>query len=159
MVIHAFITSKLDYCNSLVYGAPKYLIQRLQHVQNAAARFLASSSRFEYVTPILMHLYWLPVCQRIKFKIILLTHKALQNCAPLYIKDLINLCVPARCLRSSSHSLLQQPRFNLQTYGGRAFSVASLALWNTLPLNVKNSPSVAILKQRAKTFLFKEAFY
>ena len=134
LVIYAFITSKLDYCNSLLYGAPKYLIQRLQHVQNAAARLLASSSRFEHVTPILMHLHWLPVCQRIKFKIILLTYKALHNCAPLYIKDLINPYVPARCLRSSSHNLLQQPRFNLQTYGGRAFSVASSALWNTLPL-------------------------
>ena len=59
----------LDYCNPLLYGAPKFLIQRLQHVQNAAARLLASSSRFEHVTPILMHLHWLPVCQRIKFKI------------------------------------------------------------------------------------------
>ena len=159
LVIHAFITSKLDYCNSLLYGAAKYLIQRLQHVQNAAARLLASSSRFERVTHILMHLHWLPICQRIKFKIILLTYKALHNCAPLYIKDLINPYVPARCLRSSSHNLLQQPRFNLQTYGGRAFSVASPALWNALPLNAKNSPSVAILKQRGKTFLFKEAFY
>ena len=74
-----------------------------------------------------MHLHWLPVCLRIKFKIILLTYKALHNCAPLYTKDLIDPYVPARCLRSSSHILLQQPRFNLQTYGGRAFSVASPA--------------------------------
>ena len=74
-----------------------------------------------------MHLHWLPVCLRIKFKIILLTYKVLHNCAPLYIKDLIDPYVPARCLRSSSHILLQQPRFNLQTYGGRAFSVASPA--------------------------------
>ena len=90
LVIHAFIISTLDYCNSLLYGAPKYLIQRLQHVQNVAARLLAASSRFEHVAPILMHLHWLPVCQSIKFKIILLTYKALHNCAPLYIsKDQI----------------------------------------------------------------------
>ena len=159
LVIHTFITSKLDYCNSLLYGAPKYQIQRLQHVENAATRLLASSSRFEHMTPILMNLHGHPVCQRIKFKIILLTYKALHNCAPLCVKDLINPYVPARCLRSSSHNLLQQPRFNLQLMVTVPSLLLLLFCWNNLPLNVKNSPSVAIFKQRAKIFLFKEAFY
>ena len=78
-----------------------------------------------------------------------------------YIETNFLFCLIFCCLRSSSHNLVQQPRFNLQTVMVAVLSLllAAPALWNTLPLNVKNSPPVAIFKQRAKTFPFKEAFY
>ena len=72
-LIHAFVTSKLDHCNSLLYNVPKNVIKKLQLVQNAATRLITRSRKCDHFTPILFDLYWLPVSKRIKFKILLLT--------------------------------------------------------------------------------------
>lgn len=84
-VIHAFITSRLDYCNSLYFGLPKSSLDRLQLVQNAAARLLTGTRKREHITPVLASLHWLPVKFRIDFKILLYVFKALHGCAPQYI--------------------------------------------------------------------------
>ncbi len=89
-VIHAFITSRLDYCNSLYLGLPKSLLARLQMVQNAAARLLTGAKKHEHITPILASLHWLPVSFRIQLKILLIVFKALNGQAPSYISDLIS---------------------------------------------------------------------
>ena len=83
-LVHAFITSKLDHCNSLLYNVPKYVIKKLQSVQNAATRLISSSCKYDHISPILFDLHWLPVSERIKFKIILLTHKTLHQQSPIY---------------------------------------------------------------------------
>ena len=101
-LVHAFVTSKLDHCNSLLYGVPKYVIQKLQSVQNAAVRLITSSRKFDLIIPVLFDLHWLPISERIKFKIILLTHKALHQQSPIYIQDLIRRYSTSRTLRSSS---------------------------------------------------------
>ena len=103
-LIHAFVTSKLDYYNSLLHGLPKYCIQKLQSVLNAAARLLTYTSKYDHITPVLAELHWLPVEKRIIFKILLLTNKALHSQAPIYISELLVPYKPARTLRSSSTS-------------------------------------------------------
>ena len=158
LLLHAFVTSKLDYCNSLLYGVPKYQILRLQRIQNVAARLVTATSRYDHISPVLKQLHWLPVAQRIKFKILLLTYKALKDCAPSYIKDLLQPYVPTRCLRSASHNLLKKLRYNLQSFGARAFSVAAPTLWNSLPLELRNVDSINVFKSKLKTLLFREAF-
>ena len=75
-LIHAFISSRLEYCNSLLFGVPEYHLHKLQRVQNAAARPIFQESRFCHITPLLMSLHWLPVKYRIVFKITLITFKA-----------------------------------------------------------------------------------
>ena len=65
--VHAFITTKLDYCNSLLCGAPSTLINTLQRIQNIVARIITGHGRCEHITPVLKSLHWLPVHQRIKF--------------------------------------------------------------------------------------------
>ena len=103
ILIHTFGTSKLDHCNSLLYiNVPKNVIKKLQSVQNAAARLITRSRKCDHITPILLHLHWLPVSERIKFKILLLTFKALHQQSPTYIQDLITRYLPSRPLRSSS---------------------------------------------------------
>jgi hypothetical protein len=94
ILVHAFVTSRLDHCNSLLYGIPKHLIQRLQYVHNAAARLISLSHRSDHITPVLKELHWLPVKQRIKYKIILFVYKAINGIAPAYINDLISPYVP-----------------------------------------------------------------
>ena len=77
MVLHAFVTSRIDYCNGLLYGLPDCEIAKLQTAQNPAARLLMSCKKYDHITPILINLHWLPVRYRINFKILLLTFKAL----------------------------------------------------------------------------------
>ena len=83
ILVHAFVTSKLDHCNSLLYGPPKYEIQRLQHALNSATRLITLSHKFDHITPLLMSLHWLPIEQRIEFKLLLFTYKALMISRPV----------------------------------------------------------------------------
>ena len=76
ILVHAFVSSKLDQCNSLLYNVPKCTLKKLQSVQNAAARLITCSKKYDHITPILKELHWLPVSERIKFKIMLLTFNA-----------------------------------------------------------------------------------
>ena len=100
-LIHAFVTSKLDYCNSLLSGLSQNQIQRLQYVQNSAARLLTGTRKYNSITPILRELHWLPVAERIHFKILLLTFKSLNGMAPFYLNELLSPYIPSRTLRSS----------------------------------------------------------
>ena len=90
-LIHAFISSRLNYCNSLLYGLPAYQIQKLQRVQNSATRVVFEESKFCHITPLLRALHWLPVAYRIVFKISFLTFKAIHELAPTYISELVSL--------------------------------------------------------------------
>ena len=81
--IHAFVTSRLDYCNSLLSGLPQNLLQKLLYVQNFGARLLSFTQKTEHITPILKELHWLPVAVRIEFKILVLVFKAYHGIAPL----------------------------------------------------------------------------
>ena len=157
-LVHAFVTSKLDHCNSLLSGIPAYLLQRLQRVQNTAARVVTRGRKFDRITPVLKSLHWLPVRLRIQFKTMLLTYKALHGIAPSYIRELLVLHNPPRTLRSSNKFKLVVPITRLKSYGDRSFSKAAPSLWNSLPEEIKDSKSVDSFKNKLKTHLMKEAF-
>ncbi len=158
-LIHAFITSRLDYCSSILYGSPSKLLNKLQYIQNSAARLLTHTRSRDHITPILRVLHWLPITYWIKFKIILLTFKALNNLAPPYLTDLLHHHTPSRNLRSSEGNTLSPTlRTKHRTWGDRAFSIAAPSLWNSLPKSLRTCTHLPTFKSTLKTHLFKLAF-
>ena len=158
ILIHAFVTCRIDYCNSLLSGLPQHMLQKLQYVQNAAARLLTYSKKYDHITPILIELHWLPVKSRIEFKILILTFKAYYETGPKYLTDTIIKHLPTRKLRSATKELLVVPKYNLETYGKRAFSVIAPILWNNLPDHIRAISCLRTFKSRVKTFLFNRSF-
>ena len=134
------------------------MINKLQTIQNAAARIVTFTRKTEHITPVLRKLHWLPVQYRINFKVLLLVYKGLNGLAPAYISELLQHCTSSRSLRSSSQRLLSIPRTSLKTYGDRAFSAAGPRLWNGLPLSLRSSNTLTVFKKDLKTYLFKFAF-
>ena len=157
-VIHAFITSRLDYGNALYYEVSQSALARLQTVQNAAARLLTGTRKREHITPVLASLHWLPVLFRIHFKILLFAFKSLNGLAPPYLSELLQPYTPARTLRSADQLLLRVPRVRRKLRGDRAFSVSAPTLWNSLPLHIREAPSLTVFKTRLKTHFYALAF-
>ena len=160
-LVHAFVTSRLDYCNGLLYGLPDCLLNKLQRVQNACARLIFKEQKFCRVTPLFYELHWLPIKYRIEFKILLITFKILNFLAPTYLSSLISHRLPSKYnLRNSSDKfLLSYPLFKSKaTLGDRSFTCAAPKLWNVLPLDIRSATTVSSFKAKLKTHLFRRAF-
>ena len=158
ILIHAFVSSKLDHCNSLLYGLPAYQLAKLQVLQNTAARVVSLTRKYDHITPVLESLHWLPVKFRIVFKVLLLVYKALNGMAPPYLSDMLCYRSYSRSLRPASQKLLVVHRTNMKTYGDRAFSIAGPKLWNQLPLSIRELGSIDSFKKLLKTYLFRLAY-
>ncbi len=148
-LVHAFMTSRLDYCNALLGGCPASSINKLQIVQNAAARVLTRSRKYDHITPILQSLHWLPIKFRISYKILLLAYKVPN------LTNLLSRYNPTRSLSSQNTGLLVVPRIAKSTKGGKTYSYLAPKLWNSLPDNVRGS-ELSLFKSRLKTHLFSQ---
>ncbi len=133
ILINAFMTSRLDYCNALLGRCSARLINKLQLVQNAAARVLTRTRKYDHISPVLSTLHWLPTKHRIDFKILLMTYKALNGLAPQYLSELLSHYSPPRAAAFSNSGRLIIPRISKSTAGGRSFSFSAPKLWNNLP--------------------------
>ena len=141
---------------------PKCHIDKLQRVQNAAARLVVMQGKFSHVTPVLHQLHWLLVLFRINFKVLLLIFKAIRKLAPSYINDLVKI-KPLNSrygLRSNDGIQLSHPNYKTwSTLGDRAFVASAPKLWNDFPSDIRKAKSVDTLKKFLKTHLFSKAFY
>ena len=156
-LVHALISSRLDFGNSILFNLPQTQLSILQRLQNAAARIITLSKKHTHITPILKSLHWLQVRDRIIFKILLLTFYCVQGTAPQYNIDLVHNYTPVRSLRSSNSGSLVIPNFAI-TWGTRAFAHAGPTLWNNLPSVIKNCSSSDSFKSGLKTHLFNASF-
>ena len=155
----SFILSRLDYCNALFKNMNNYQFDKLQKLQNFAAKVVLGKSLYDHVTPCLIELHWLPVKFRVDFKIAVLTFKCLNGLAPHYLSCLIESYVPSRSLRSGSQSLLKPKVTKFKTLGDKCFAFTAPCVWNKLPLELRSEHSIEIFKIKFKTYDFKEAFY
>jgi len=153
-IAHALVNSRLDYANSVLYGAPDSAILKLQRIQNTLARIVLQSDSRTPAGPLLEQLHWLPVYSRIHFKLATITYKALSTSEPAYISSLLQPHQPGHSgLRSADEQLLHEPSANTN-FGARAFRCAAPAIWNSIPLSVRSSPSIASFKRNLKTRFF-----
>ena len=157
-LVHAYVTSRLDQFNALLYGLPQAKLDKLRRVQHAAARLISGAKKFDHITPIMQDLHWLPINYRVVFKILLLAFKALVTSKPVYLNDLLTIHTPGRELRSSSHPQLSIPKTKFTRFGDRSFSVAAPKLWNSLPNTITCCTTVPAFKTALKTHLFKQAY-
>ena len=156
-LVHAFVSSRLDNLNSLLINLPDCQLNRLQKIQNSAARLVTKKKRSCHITPVLKELHWLPVEYRIKYKLLLLVYKCLCDNGPIYLKSLLVPYQPKKNLRSAEQFQLKVSRV-AKVYGSRAFAVAGPQLWNKLPVDIKNCATVSSFKAKIKTHLFEMHF-
>jgi hypothetical protein len=156
-LVSAFIGSRLDYCNSLLVGINEGLLDRLQRVQNAAARLVTGTRKYDHITPVLSALHWLPVRQRIVYKIALLMYKCVHGLAPPYlVADCVALSsLPGHAHLRSAAELKVFRRPTKTTTGQRAFAYCGPNIWNSLKLRLRD-PALSIeqFRRELKTFLF-----
>ncbi len=158
MLVNSFVVSRLDYCNVLLAGASKSTLNKLQYVQNSAARILTGTRIGSHITPVLESLHWLPVRFRVDLKILMLTFKALHGLAPHYLAELLHPYTPSRRLRSSQSNLLVVPQTCLRSMGDKAFSFYAPVLWILCLLNLGEFRIMMVLKFNLRHIFFKLAF-
>jgi hypothetical protein len=155
----SIVSTRLDYCNSLLYGTSMRNIQKLQRVQNNLARIVIGTRRREHITPVLKDLHWLPVEQRIRYKVALVTHKVLATSQPHYLAELVTPYKPTRGgMRSEHQHRLAIPTGLKSSFGTRTFTRASESVWNNLPENIRTISTLGTFKSKLKTHLFSSAF-
>ena len=152
-IVRTLILSKLDYCNSLLYGIDKKQLNRLQVLQNRCARLIFRQPRRSHATPLLRSLHWLPIPERIQFKVLCLCFKAFHQMSPHYLSSYFQLYRTTYALRSDSTITFSVPRSKKQL-GDRALSVAGPRLWNELPPSIRGCSELPGFKGCLKSHLF-----
>jgi len=154
---HSTVTSRLDYANALLSGKTSGNLDRLQVAQNSLARVVCQASRSASATELRWQLYWLPIRQRIAYKLAVITYCTRSTGTLIYLTDFIKNYHPSRTLRSADKLLLSVPRMTL-ALSAKAFNVSAPSLWNSLSYNCRSAESFSSFRCALKTELFDTAY-
>ncbi len=157
-LVQSLVVGRLDYCNSVYFGLPLISTNKLQLVQNSAARVISKTKKRDHITPVLKDLHWLPVKRRSEYKILILTFNALHKQGPSYISDLLKWYKPNRRLRSRNTPTLTPFNTNSVLTDKRLIQGGGSKLWNNLPNNIRCAKTFQFFKTHLKTYLFKQSY-
>ena len=147
-LLSAFVLPKLDYCNSLFYSSPMYMLERIQKIQNSAARLILQYRKHNHISHLLMSLHWLAINARIEYKLSVICHSFFLGLSPTYLSDLLLVYTPKRNLRSSSDNrILCIPKLRTKTFWHPSFSFAAPTIWIFLPTELRYTDSIQNLSQ------------
>ena len=155
-LVSSFVLSRIDYCDSLLFGSTHDVTSHLQRMQNYATRVILCLPMSSSITTHLKSLHWLPVKVRSTYKIACLCYHCHSSTAPSYVADMLHRkLLHTRNTRSSSCTmpLLNRPAHSKAILGDRSFSFASFVC-NSIPNDVRCAPSLSSFKSRLKTYLF-----
>ena len=150
--------SRLDYGNALLGGLNNRQLDRLQRVQNSAARVVYRVRKRDHIIPTLRTLHWLPIRMRISFKICTYMFKAIHGLGPEYINCVVERYMPVRALRSSCNGILLKVTVPRKTIGQSIFAVAGPHMWNDLPIDVRSAQSLTAFRKHLKTCLYRRHY-
>ena len=149
-----------EHCNCLLMGIPNSVIQPLQKIQNFAARLVLLAPRHHHSIPLLEKLHWLPIWERIKYKVICMCFSAINGSGPAYLSELLHVYTPSRTLHSSSDTrMLEIQQYRHKTRGFHTFSCFGPHIWNSLPQDLRHCSTLSSFKAKLKTFLFLQYFH
>ena len=155
-LVHGLVHSHIDFCNSLYTDIPAYQVNKLQRVQNHAARVVLNVSYHHPSAELLKRLHWLPVKARVMFKVLVLVFRVIAGTAPIYIKDMfVHKNTSRYRLRSQSDVNFHIPRRRTKL-ADRSLAVVGAKLWNNLPSSLKNIQCEVTFRARLKTHLFQQ---
>ena len=160
MLVTSLVHSHLDYCNVVFAGLPSCDLRRLQAVLNSSIRLVTGARKYDHVTSSLRDHHWLPIVERVEYKLCKLVFRCISGDAPSYLADHVQLSssIGRRSgLRSADTLTLDVPRTRL-SFGDRAFITAGPRAWNKLPLHVRSAQSITVFKKLLKTHLFQRAY-
>ena len=157
ILVHGLVHSHLDFCNALFADLPAYQLDRLQRVQNHAARVVMNATYEERSIDLLKALHWLPIRARIMFKILVLVFRVHQGYAPLYIQSLFKRNTKCYRLRSTSDIQFEIPKTRIKI-ADRSIAIVGPKWWNGLPLNLKTAKNENVFRKNLKTYLFQRFF-
>ena len=140
-------------------GSTNEQLQKLQRIQNHAARLICRIPKYNNITPVLKTLHWLPIKARIEFKLAVICYRCNERSVPPYISDLLKKYTPTRRLRSETQNLFEIPKTKSTTYGNKSFSYMASITWNNLPSKLKQCKSLQSFKTSLKTYLFRKYFH
>jgi hypothetical protein len=158
-LVHAFISSHLDYCNSLFYGCPDYLINQLQLVQNGAARVVMRAGKYDSAKTLCRDLHWLAIKLRIQYKLAILSFKIYYEGKPAYFSQ-VQSKSSIKETRQSKYPTLQSLA-KLKTscrYGDYCYFKSIPAVFNSLPADLRDVDVYNTFKKKLKTYLFTLAY-
>lgn len=158
-LVTSCVLSRLDYCNSLLMGTDNVVIKPLQKVQNYAARLVLGASHREPTTPLLKTLHWLPISERIKYKVGCICFHVITKTAPSYLIEILPIYTNLSKLRSASDPrLFTVNKYNRKSHGYRSIHCYGPIFWNGLPYKIRHSDNITSFKSQLKTYLFDKYF-
>ena len=156
--VSAFVLSRIDYCNSLLFGSTHDVTPHLQRMQNYAARVILRLPKSSSITTHLKSLHWHPVKVRSTYVIACLCYHCHSSTAPSYVTDMLHKKSLHTHFRSYTMPLLNRPANSKTTLGDRSFSFASSSVWNSIPNDVRCAPSLSSFSSRLKTYLLRSVY-